>query len=212
MFAPTNFIFADIGLPMGAVYLPPAWLALVPIILIESGYGTWRYKFPFRQAVSAQITANCISTLIGIPITWLVIVLFEMTAFEWSSHLLPERVVSILSPLAGAAWLAPERTLWVTGIAIAVLTLMFYLMSVVTEGFVVRRHRLSRWFETVKSIDGYFLNQAGGSRLAAVDSDENSERRFSGANEKRILALRFRVMAEPFETYNTRVEKFLTKP
>jgi hypothetical protein len=47
--------------------------------------------------------------------------------------------------------------------------------------------------------------------VAAVELDENSERGFSGANKKRTLALRFCVIAEPFETYNTQVEKFLTK-
>jgi hypothetical protein len=43
---------------MVAVYLPPAWLALVPIIVIESGYGTWRYKFPFGRSLAAQSVAN----------------------------------------------------------------------------------------------------------------------------------------------------------
>jgi hypothetical protein len=48
--------------------------------------------------------------------------------------------------------------------------------------------------------------------MAAIEHDENSERGFSAANEKRILALGFRVIPEPFETYNPQVEKILTKP
>ena len=67
--------FADIGLPMVAVYLPPAWLALLPIIGIEAGFGCWRFKVPARRAVIAQAAANCLSTLIGLPITWVMLAL-----------------------------------------------------------------------------------------------------------------------------------------
>ena len=139
MFGPTDFILADIGLPMIAIYLPLAWLALVPIILIEAWYGTWKYKLPFQRAVSAQTTANCLSTLIGIPITWLVLVLIQMPVFELGSHVVPERVVSTLSPIWGAAWLGPEPSNSLIGIAIAVLSVVFYLMSVAIEGIAVRR-------------------------------------------------------------------------
>jgi hypothetical protein len=139
MFAPNIFLLADIGLPMIAVYLPLAWLALVPIILIEAWYGTWKYKLPFQRAVSAQTTANCLSTLIGIPITWLALVLIQMPVFELGSHVVPERVVSALSPIWGATWLGPEPSNWLIVIAIAVLTIVFYLMSVAIEGIAVRR-------------------------------------------------------------------------
>jgi hypothetical protein len=134
-------ILANIGLPMVAVYLPPAWLALVPIIFIESGYGTWRYKFPFGRSLAAQSIANCLSTLIGIPITWLILVLVQFVALEWSGGVIPKSLLPILSPLLGAAWLAPgnEQGWWILAVAIAVLTFFFYLMSVASEGFVVAR-------------------------------------------------------------------------
>jgi hypothetical protein len=136
-----NPILANIGLPIVAVHLPPAWLALVPIIFIESGYGTWRYKFPFGRSLAAQSIANCLSTLIGIPITWLILVLVEFVALEWAGGAIPQSVLPVLSPVLGAAWLDPgsERSWWVVGIAVAVLTFFFYLMSVVSEGFVVAR-------------------------------------------------------------------------
>jgi len=37
---------ADAGLPMVAVYLPPAWFALLPIILLEALVGSWRWGIP----------------------------------------------------------------------------------------------------------------------------------------------------------------------
>src|SRR5437016_1743237 len=93
----TNPILADIGLPMVALYLPPAWLALLPIIFIESGYGARRYNFSFRRAFLAQATANCVSTVIGIPVTWLVILLIQF--FTVSSG-------------TGPAWLMPDPSWW----------------------------------------------------------------------------------------------------
>jgi hypothetical protein len=120
----TNPILADIGLPTVALYLPFAWFALVPIILIETGYGARRYNLPFRRAFLAQATANCLSTVIGIPTTWLVIVLLQFFTIPSG---------------AGPAWLLPDPGWWTVAAAIAVLTVLFYVMSVATEGFVVAR-------------------------------------------------------------------------
>jgi hypothetical protein len=117
-------ILANIGLPTVALYLPPAWLALLPIILIEAGYGARRYQLPFRRAFLAQATANCLSTLIGIPLTWMVLVLIQFLTVPSGT---------------GPAWLMPEPSAWSIAAAIGVLTVVFYLMSVATEGFVVAR-------------------------------------------------------------------------
>ncbi len=119
-----NAILADAGLPMVALYLPPAWLALVPIILIESWYGSRQYKLTFRRTLFAQATANGFSTLIGIPVTWMLVVLVQF--------------VTVRSG-AGPAWLLPDPSKASVAAATAVLTILFYLMSVVTEGFVVAR-------------------------------------------------------------------------
>ena len=126
---------------MVAVYLPPAWLALVPIIFIESAYGTWQYKFPFGRSFAAQSIANCFSTLIGIPITWLVLVLVEIVTVEWGGRVIPKSLLSILSPVLGAAWLSPlpDEEWWPVALAVVILTIVFYLMFVATEGFVVVR-------------------------------------------------------------------------
>lgn len=119
-----DLMLANIGLPMVAVYLPFAWFALVPIIFIEALYGDRRYHLSFRRALLAQAIANCFSTLIGIPITWFAIVLLQ---------------VAILPGGIGPAWLGPEPSWWNIALAVAVLTVVFYFMSVATEGFVVAR-------------------------------------------------------------------------
>src|SRR5262249_4668872 len=113
-------ILANMGLPMVAVYLPFAWLALVPIILIEAGYGTRRYQLSLGRALVAQAIANGFSSVIGIPMTWFAIVLIQ---------------VAIIPGGIGLAWLAPDPSWWSVALAVAVLTVLFYLMSVATEGF-----------------------------------------------------------------------------
>jgi hypothetical protein len=130
-------ILANIGLPMVAVYLPFAWFALLPTILIEAGYGTRHYHLSFRRALLAQAIANGFSTVIGIPMTWFAIVLVQ---------------VAIAPGGIGPAWLAPDPSWWSIAVAVAVLTVVFYFMSVAVEGFVVKRffcelprHTIRRW-------------------------------------------------------------------
>ena len=95
---------ANMGLPMVAIYLPAAWLALLPIILIESGYGVWRLRLPIGPAFVAQATANCVSTLIGIPAIWVILALGEVFIGEWAVGVAPEPLLIVVSPIVGAAW------------------------------------------------------------------------------------------------------------
>jgi hypothetical protein len=44
---------ANIGLPMIAILLPPAWGLLLPIIVLEAGLGAWRHSIPFGRAILA---------------------------------------------------------------------------------------------------------------------------------------------------------------
>jgi hypothetical protein len=125
-----NPALANIGLPMVALYLPPAWLALVPIILIEGAYGVWRFKIPPGRALLAQAVANCLSTLIGLPVVWIALALGQLFVFKHFPNLtaaLPAGVALILS----SAWLSPgvEETVWIVPVAVAALTLPFYVMS-----------------------------------------------------------------------------------
>ncbi len=159
-------ILANMGLPMVALYLPPAWLALLPIILIESAYGVWRFKVPMGRAFVAQAAANSVSTLIGIPATWIILALGEMFVLEWAVSVAPEPLLIIVSPIVGAAWLGPgaEQTAWMVPLAVALLTVPFYAMSVVFEYLVVAqffrhlpRQVIRRWTVRANAISYAFL-------------------------------------------------------
>jgi hypothetical protein len=119
-----DLMLANVGLPMVAVYLPFAWFALVPIIFIEALYGARRYHLSFSRALLAQAIANGFSTVIGIPMAWFAIVLVQ---------------VAIVPGGIGPAWLAPDPSWRSIALAVAVLTVVFYFMSVATEGCVVAR-------------------------------------------------------------------------
>lgn len=157
---------ANMGLPMVAIYLPAAWVALLPIILIESGYGAWRLRLPLGRAFVAQATANCASTLIGIPAMWVVLALGELFIGGWAAGVAPEPVLIVVSPIVGAPWLGPgaEETSWMVPLAVVVLTVPFYLMSVVSEGLVVAqffrhvaRPAIRRWTVQANAISYAFL-------------------------------------------------------
>jgi ankyrin repeat protein len=159
-------ILANMGLPMVALYLPPAWFALLPIILIESAYGVWRFKVPMGRAFVAQAVANSVSTLIGIPATWVILALIEMFVLKWAAGVVPEPLLVVVVPIVGAAWLGPgaEQTWWMVPLAVALLTVPLYVMSVASEYLVVvqffrrlPRQMIRRWTIRANAISYAFL-------------------------------------------------------
>jgi hypothetical protein len=133
-------LIADAGLPMIAWYLPRMWLALVPVILLEAAIGMRITGLSFRRAAWAATAANCFSTLIGVPLAWIVLATVELIGFGSAEGLdsFGSRVyaVTVQSP-----WLIPyEKDLWwMVPIAAVCLAVPFWSISVVSEYAVVRR-------------------------------------------------------------------------
>jgi hypothetical protein len=131
---------ADIGLPMVAVYLPPAWLCFIPIVVLEAYVGVVRWRLPLRKALAAQAVANCLSTGVGLPLTWIVLAVMQLKccggALGLDSFARRAYAVTIQAP-----WLIPyESDLeWMVPVAFFTLSIPFYGMSVASEYLVVRR-------------------------------------------------------------------------
>jgi hypothetical protein len=129
---------ADVGLPMLALFLPPAWLLLVPVIGIEALVGIRRYGQPGVRALWVQSVANLVSTLLGVPLVWSVVTGLELGVV---AALWPRTQTSCLSQATLQAWwiLPPlRRCAWVFPVASVVAGAGFYACSVLVEYWVVR--------------------------------------------------------------------------
>src|SRR5437899_1592330 len=138
---------------MIAVYWPPAWLAFIPVVLIESLVGLRMLRAKFARVLIAAGVANLFSTLLGIPITCFALALIELLAFGsargFETPLQKLYAVTVQSP-----WLMPygEQSPWIVPVAAAVLSIPMYVMSVLSEYIVARlffrsvpRKKIFRW-------------------------------------------------------------------
>jgi hypothetical protein len=140
LFLCTSEARADIGLPMVALYLPPAWLCFIPIVVIEAALGILRFKVPAHRAFVAQAVANALTTLIGIPVTWAALAVMEFRCCGGASGL-ASPMARVYAVTIQAPWLIPyESDLhWMVPAAFVVLTIPFCAMSIVFEYVVVRQ-------------------------------------------------------------------------
>ncbi|HEY9714170.1 MAG TPA: hypothetical protein V6C72_11925, partial [Chroococcales cyanobacterium] len=126
---------ANVGLPMLAIVWPAMWLLLVPIILLEAAVGTRLLHVDFIRAAQIAGVANVISTVIGIPITWIALVAVEMNVGKGGGvYGLDTLWGRILSVTLQSPWLLPYMDSgWVVPAAELFLCLPFCVMSIGTE-------------------------------------------------------------------------------
>ena len=133
---------ANVGAPMLAVVWPCAWVLLIPIILVEALVAMRVLKQDFRAGLKTAGKANLISTFVGIPVTWILLLLIELmfwwagTAWDFSLPVKKTLAVTVQSP-----WLDPWESefYWMVPAASAVLCVPFFFMSVWVENRVARR-------------------------------------------------------------------------
>jgi hypothetical protein len=136
---------ADTGLPMLALVWPAAWLLLLPIVVAEAYCARRLLRVDWRQALLVSAQANVLSTLVGMPLAWIAMVLLEFGVLVPLANVVPipdGRTVwtEALALTVGAAWVGPDAP-WHVPFAAAVLCLPFYATSVEIE----RRFARTRW-------------------------------------------------------------------
>jgi hypothetical protein len=142
---------ADMGVPMIALYLPPAWALLLPIMLVEALVGWRKWRIPLKAAITSQAVANGVSTLLGVPVAWLFLAGVELTccgtALGLGSGWRRAYAVTVQAP-----WLIPyeDDLKWMIPIALGVLSLIFCALSIACEFPIVRlmvaaEHRPHVW-------------------------------------------------------------------
>jgi len=137
LFSPTAD--ADIGVPLIAIFLPPMWLAFVPIVVVEAVVLARLLDISLAQAVTPAFLGNLFSTAIGIPLLWLVLAVMELiccgTARGLTTFGTRLYAVTIQSP-----WLIPyEQDLrWMIPCALVVMAIPCFAASVILEAPVNR--------------------------------------------------------------------------
>ena len=135
-------LLADAGVPMIFLTFPAMLILLTPIVLVEAFlYRKW-LRIKTRKAVSYSIWSNIASLILGIPLAWGMMFLFELSffgIFESKLDLLAKSpFANVIFLIVGSAWLGPTTTPWIIPAACLVLLIPFYLASYGVEYLVVR--------------------------------------------------------------------------
>ena len=130
-------VSANIGIPMLAVAWPAYWIALFPVIFLEGYLGEWITKIPRNQAMKVAAYGNLLSTFVGIPVVWGILVAVEFAVGPSLSHVDP-KFEWVVFPLL-AAWIGPTRNLWIVYTAFVVLAVPFCIASIWIETRVALR-------------------------------------------------------------------------
>ena len=153
--------YADMGLPMLAITLPAALWALIPVILVEA-YVFKRHGFAFQWSLQWNAVANVVSTVAGVPLAWLALVIadgvigigiYSLGAF----HNLGTGPGRIFDFLINIAWLPPMENMkdydWAVPTAYLMLLVPFFFASWQIE------YRIIAWWN--KDKDAKAIRRAG---------------------------------------------------
>jgi len=134
---------ANAGLPMLLLVWPGFLVLLVPIVLLEAAYGRRFFPLGWKDSLGVSALANVVSTIAGIPLTWVVLLLLEMAVgiplgFVVSQ---PGPIGSAVYFIVSSPWLLPDEThiYWQLPLASAILCVPFFFASVFIESRVARR-------------------------------------------------------------------------
>ena len=102
---------ADAGVPMLFVTWPAMLLALIPIVLIEAWILKPRLRLGTRKSLWLASLANLASTIVGIPVAWVLLVMLEMAATNGGTAMgLSTPWQKFLAVTIQAPWLIPYES------------------------------------------------------------------------------------------------------
>lgn len=132
---------ANAGVPMIFLAMPALGLSIIPIIIIEAIFLRKKLELAVPRAFKVTTISNLVSTLVGIPLTWLLLVLIQMLAGGGGAFGIDTTLGKVLSVTLQAAWLIPyESDLhWMIPVAGLVLLVPFFFASWWSEYFVSKK-------------------------------------------------------------------------
>lgn len=132
--------FANGGVPMLFETFPQMLMALLPIVALESFLVARRLGMRFRQTLVPVGAGNALSTFVGIPITWVALVMAE-SAVGAQGYSVETPLQKVAVVIAQAPWLSYYRfdLYWMIPAAALVLLVPFFFVSWGVEYWLVRR-------------------------------------------------------------------------
>ncbi len=122
---------ANAGVPMIFLAMPTLGLSIIPIIVIEAIYLSKKLELTIYTAFKTTTLSNLFSTIVGIPLTWLLLVFIQMLAGGGGALGLDTTLSKVLSVTLQAAWLIPNESdiHWMIPVAGSVLLVPFFFAS-----------------------------------------------------------------------------------
>jgi len=135
-----SLCFADMGIPMLFIGFPMILLCLIPIIAIETIVFNDKLRTNYVKTLKAVGLANVITTIIGYPFSWALLLGLQLLTRGNSSVFGTETLWrKVASVTLGAAWLSPSENdqYWMVPVAGMVGLIPAFFISVYLEYFVV---------------------------------------------------------------------------
>lgn len=137
-------ILFNMGLPMIVPVMYLMTVALIPIVLIEAGYLAKRLAVSFRYTIGPVVFGNLVSTLVGIPASWFILLIVQFATGGASGYGASGFWRKFFSFTLQAPWLLPigENESWIFPAALLFLLVPFFLATWLVE-YIVMRNRLA---------------------------------------------------------------------
>lgn len=122
---------ANAGVPMLGIALPGFGLMLLPIIALETGVIARSLRMAPRAVVWPVALSNLASTLLGIPLTWALLVLLQMVTGGGGAIGMGTIAGRIIAVTWQAPWMMPYESdlYWMIPTALLVLLVPFFFAS-----------------------------------------------------------------------------------
>jgi hypothetical protein len=136
-------IFANIGIPMIFPQFVLMALAFGPVVLVESVLIRGPMSLSPLSALKGAAVANLWTTLLGVPLAWLVMLVIGIVTTGGYALGLDSPAKGLAAVTLQAAWLIPyeEHLFWMIPAAATVLLIPSFVISVLIERRVLER----RW-------------------------------------------------------------------
>lgn len=149
----TAISYADAGVPMIILIIPGFSFSLIPIIIIEYFYLKRKLVLEPVKARAVSIIANLVSTVVGVPLTWIVLVVIQMFTGGGRAYGLDSVIGRLIAVTWQAPWLIPyESDLdWMVPMAGIILLVPFFFVSWWVEYLISRKMLRGTDAKAVKS-------------------------------------------------------------